>query len=184
MGYDDSIYRRRDNDITDPGGMTGYRVVQPSGAFADFREPDPTDTGPQRTVPAAVLDDVFDDPTHGEPGRDRLLVHVVWEVVLLLAAVGMAYLLREEAPAALRSPGIDQLMVSAAALGLLALGTGLTMRAGAVNLALGPVAVASALHFAEQGDKGVAEALGTAALAALALGVVLGVFVAVFHVPA
>ncbi len=45
------------------------------------------------------------------------------------------------------------------------------------------MAVAAALHFAENGDRGVVNALGSAALAALALGVVLGVFVVVLHVP-
>ena len=43
--------------------------------------------------------------------------------------------------------------------------------------------MAAALHFAENGDRGVANALGSAALGALALGVVLGLFVAVVHVP-
>ena len=38
-------------------------------------------------VPAAVLENVFDDPSHGEPGRDRIAVHVVWEFLLL---VGLA----------------------------------------------------------------------------------------------
>ena len=37
-------------------------------------------------APATALDNVFDDPTHGEPGRDRLGVHVAWELVLLIAA--------------------------------------------------------------------------------------------------
>src|SRR5881394_2680642 len=37
------------------------------------------------TVPsAAELGVVFDNPAHGEPGRDRFAVHVLWEMVLLL----------------------------------------------------------------------------------------------------
>jgi ribose/xylose/arabinose/galactoside ABC-type transport system permease subunit len=185
MTYDESIYRRRDNETTDTSGMIGYRTGNATGSFADFRdvEPTPADNGPRRAVPPAVLDDVFDDPAHGEPGRDRMAVHIVWEIVLLAAVVGVAFLLRREDAGALRGARLDQLLVAAAALGLLTLGAGLTLRTGAVNLALGPVAVASGLHFAEQGDHGIASALGTAAVAALALGLLLGLFVVIFHVP-
>jgi ribose/xylose/arabinose/galactoside ABC-type transport system permease subunit len=179
VAYDDSIYRRRDSDTTDPG-MTGYRSEFPVG---DFRDTDYADTPQRRPVPPAVLDDVFDDPAHGDPGRDRMAVHVVWEVLLLLAAGGVAFLLQRYDADTFKGAGLETLLVSATALGLLAVGTGLTLRAGAVNLALGPVAVAAALHFAENGDRGVANALGSAALGALALGVVLGLFVAVVHVP-
>lgn len=179
MAYDDSIYRRRDSDTTDPG-MTGYRSEFPVG---DFRDSDYADTAQRRPVPPAVLDDVFDDPSHGDPGRDRMAVHVVWEILLLVGAGGVAFLLQRLDADAFKGARLETLLVSAAALGLLAVGTGLTLRASAVNLALGPVAVAAALHFAENGDRGVVNALGSAALAALALGVVLGVFVVVLHVP-
>src|SRR5215510_14346965 len=37
------------------------------------------------------LDYVFDDPADGEPGRDRMLVHGVWELVLVAAVVGFGY---------------------------------------------------------------------------------------------
>jgi ribose/xylose/arabinose/galactoside ABC-type transport system permease subunit len=183
MTYDESIYRRRDTETTDPSGMTGHRA-SPTDSFSGFRESDPlTETVPRRPVPPAVLDDVFDDPAEGEPGRDRMAVHIVWEVVLLAAALGVAFLLRQQDPGALRGGRLDQLLVAAASLGLLTLGAGLTLRAGAVNLAIGPVAVASALHFAEQGDKGVAPVLGTVVLAALGLGLLLGLLVVIFHVP-
>ena len=43
-------------------------------------------TGAASGVPAAVLENVFDDPPHGEPGRDRIGVHVVWESLLLAGA--------------------------------------------------------------------------------------------------
>ena len=44
---------------------------------------------------------------------------------------------------------------SSATLGLLGLGASTTLRAGAVNLALGPVAAAAALYYAEHGSEGV-----------------------------
>lgn len=184
MAYDDSIYRRRDSDTTDPGTSDDYRAgFHTDFPVGDFRDSDYADTAQRRPVPPAVLDDVFDDPTHGDPGRDRMAIHVVWEVLLLVAAAGVAYLLQRFEPAALEGARLDDLLIAAAALGLLAIGTGLTLRAGAVNLALGPVAVASALHFAENGDRGVLNALGPAALIAFGLGLALGLFVVILHVP-
>nr|MDT0662659.1 ABC transporter permease [Micromonospora sp. DSM 115978] len=207
MSYDDSIYRRRDSGETDPagagsygdsrfGGDTGYRDDvggQPAGyrpgrfVTSDYPEPEPErggrDTARHRSVAPAVLDDVFDDPAHGEPGRDRLAVHVVLEVVLLLATAGLAYLLYQENADAVRAGQLDILLVSGTALGLLALAAGVTLRAGAPNLAIGPVAIASALHFAENGDLGVVTAMVPAAVAVVGAGLVLGLLVVVFHVP-
>jgi ribose/xylose/arabinose/galactoside ABC-type transport system permease subunit len=183
MGYDDSIYRQRTGD-TDPGPVGGYRDDYPPGDFGigDLRAADPGDTGRQPVSPA-VLDDVFDDPAHGEPGRDRLAFHIIWEVVLLLGVAAVGYLLLREDSGALRGNALEQLLVAGAALGLLAVGAGLTLRAGAVNLALGPVAVAAALHFAENGDRGIVPTVAQAAVAALVLGVAVGIVVVVFHVP-
>jgi len=185
MGYDDSIYRRRGGDSADPTGLGDYRDSYPTGDFGigDISAADSADAGGRSAVPAAVLDDVFDDPADGEPGRDRLAVHVVWEVVLLLAVAAVGYLLSLEDSGALRGAALEQLLVAGAALGLLAMAAGLTLRAAAVNLALGPVAVAAALHFAENGDRGVVPTIAQAAGAALALGVAVALVVVVFHVP-
>ncbi|GIF76586.1 ABC transporter permease [Asanoa siamensis] len=184
MGYDDSIYRRRAGDSTDAGQPGDYGDDYPPSDFGvgDLRVAEPADTGRQG-VPAAVLDDVFDDPHHGEPGRDRMAFHIVWEVVLLLAVGGVGYLLVQQDSAALRGNALELLLVGAAALGLLAAGAGMTLRAGAVNLALGPVAVAAALHFAEQGDRGIVPTLAQVTVAALVLGLATGLVVVVFHVP-
>ncbi|SCL20992.1 monosaccharide ABC transporter membrane protein, CUT2 family (TC 3.A.1.2.-) [Micromonospora nigra] len=139
---------------------------------------------PAPTVPAAVLENVFDDPAHGEPGRDRIGVHVVWETVLLAAVGVVAYLLWREAPATLRGDGLRTLLVDAVALGLLALAAGLSLRTAAVNLAIGPVAVAAALHVAEQGDNGLPTALGQAAAVAALGGLAVALVVVALHVPA
>ena len=143
-------------------------------------------TAPPETssgVPAAVLENVFDDPAHGEPGRDRIAVHVLWEFVLLAGLVAMAWLLWREDADALRGGALKTLLVDVAALGLLTLAAGLSLRAGAVNLAIGPVALAAALHFAEQGDRGVREALLPALGVAAVAGLALALAVVVLHVP-
>lgn len=201
MAYDDSIYRRHDprgespgtswaetrygedpaySDDPDPRGAAGYST----GRFVDDEtyQAGRADPNPRRVSPA-VLDDVFDDPAHGEPGRDRLAVHLVWEVLLLAAVVGMAYLLQRENPNAVRGGQLDLLLVAAAALGLLTVGAGLTLRAAAPNLALGPVAIACALHFAENGDNGVVAAMVPATIAVVGLGLLLALLVVALHVP-
>jgi ribose/xylose/arabinose/galactoside ABC-type transport system permease subunit len=185
MAYDDSAYRRRDGEFG-PHDGTDYRP----GSYdsGEYREDTLTDSlvnGQQqpRRVPPAVLDDVFDDPMHGEPGRDRLAVHAVWEVVLLLAAAGLAVLLYRVEPDALRGDSLNSLLVFAAALGLLALGAGLSLRTGAVNLAIGPVAVAAGLHFAENGDDGLLNSAGFALAAGAVLGLAIAVVVVGLHVP-
>ncbi|MEU7615456.1 ABC transporter permease [Micromonospora rifamycinica] len=134
-------------------------------------------------VPGAAAENVFDDPAQGEPGRDRLGVHVAWELVLLVALAALAYLLWRADPDALRGEGLRRLLVDAVALGLLVVAAGLSLRTAAVNLAIGPVALAAALHFAEQGDRGVSTALVPALAAAALGGLALAWAVVVLHVP-
>lgn len=177
---DDAAYR--DNpaygDDADPR-PAGHR----QGRFVDDEyQSGRTDTA-QRRVPQAVLDDVFDDPAHGEPGRDRMAVHLIWEVVLLLAVVGVAFLLQRENPDAVRGGQLDLLLVAATGLGLLALGAGLTLRAGAPNLAVGPVAIACGLHFAENGENGLLTSMVPAVVVVVGLGLLLALLVVGFHVP-
>ena len=183
MAYDESTYRRRDQDSR-LREDTDYRPA--SYDSGDYREPDAAEApvnGQQRRVSAAVLDDVFDDPEHGDPGRDRMAVHAVWEVVLLVAAMAAAGLLFRLDADALRGDQLDRLLVFAAALGLLSLGAGLTLRAGAVNLAIGPAAVAAGLHFAEHGDGGVLPAAAAAVIAGAVGGGLIALLVVGLHVP-
>ncbi|SCG75984.1 ABC transporter permease [Micromonospora humi] len=134
-------------------------------------------------VPAAVLENVFDDPTHGEPGRDRIAVHVVWEFALLAGLAAVTWLLWREDSDALRGGALKTLLVDVAGLGLLTLAAGLSLRAAAVNLAIGPVALAAALHYAEQGDRGAREVLLPALAVAAVAGLALALAVVVLHVP-
>ncbi|MCX4469649.1 hypothetical protein C5N14_00400 [Micromonospora sp. MW-13] len=138
---------------------------------------------PSSGVPATVLENVFDDPAHGEPGRDRVAVHVAWELVLAAGLAVLTWLLWRDDPAALRDDGLRVLLVDVVAVGLLVLAAGLSLRTAAVNLAVGPVAVAAALHFAEQGDQGVEVAVGQAAAVAAVGGLLVGLAVVVLHVP-
>ncbi|MBM0233104.1 ABC transporter permease [Micromonospora sp. STR1_7] len=139
---------------------------------------------PSSGVPAAVLENVFDDPTHGEPGRDRVVVHVWWEFLLVAGLAALGWLLWREDSAALRADNLRTLLVDAVGLGLLALAAGLSLRTAAPNLAVGPVAVAAALHYAEQGDRGLPASVGPAVAVAALGGLALALIVVVLHVPA
>ena len=188
-GYQDDRGSRPASGYQTGGYSGGYPADDYPGDYrasttADFSDPPEPMASARTGVPAAVLDNVFDDPAHGEPGRDRLGVHFGWEFVLLLAGGLLAYLLYQADPDLLRGAALNRLLVDGAALGALTLGAGLTLRAGAPNLALGPVAVAAALHFAENGDQGVITAMIPAVLVAVGLGLVLALLVVGFHVPA
>jgi ribose/xylose/arabinose/galactoside ABC-type transport system permease subunit len=134
-------------------------------------------------APASALDDVFDDPEHGEPGRDRLGVHAVWEFLLLLAVGAFGFLLWRQHASLLRGEELRELLVNLAGFGLVTLAAGLSLRVAAPNLAVGPVALAAQVYFAEHGDAGVVRTAGLVTLVAAAAGVVLAALVVGFHVP-
>lgn len=133
---------------------------------------------------ALALDDVFDDPEHGDPGRDRMGVHFGWELFLLLAAGVLGFLVWHRHSELLRGQELRSLLVEIAGLGLVTLGAGLSLRAATPNLAVGPIAIAAAVYFAKNGDDGVVPAIGTAAVVALVVGVALAILVVGVHVPA
>ncbi|MFC4040708.1 ABC transporter permease [Dactylosporangium siamense] len=203
MAYDDSRFRgepgfREEPDFRSGGvpedaptlGVSNQSVYTPGSypaAGTDYSVP-PTEStlglAARRAAPSpAQLGDVFDDPEHGEPGRDRLAVHALWEMVLLLATASLLYLLRDARPEALRGAEFESLLLAGAELGLVAIAMGLTLRAGAVNLALGPIAYASALFFADNSHRGLAVTASITALVALGVGVFIAVLVVGFHVP-
>ncbi|MBB5871267.1 ribose/xylose/arabinose/galactoside ABC-type transport system permease subunit [Allocatelliglobosispora scoriae] len=134
-------------------------------------------------VSAAALDDVFDDPDHGDPGRDRLAVHFAWEAVLLVGIAILGYLLFSQHRATVTGDSLQRLLVFGSAIGLLALAGAMSLRTGAVNLAVGPVAIASALFFAQHGNDGVVPTTLKAVALAAAVGAVIAVLVVGFHVP-
>ncbi|WP_372441467.1 ABC transporter permease [Plantactinospora mayteni] len=153
------------------------------GEPATATDPESTEPTRRRNVSPAALENVFDDPAHGEPGRDRIGVHLLWELVLLVVVAVLLFLCNRDYPDLLRGAQRESLLVFGTAIGLLTLGAGLTLRTAAPNLALGPVAVAAALHFAENSDRGVVTAMLPALAAGVAVGLVIAVLVVGFHVP-
>ncbi|MPZ28689.1 MAG: ABC transporter permease [Micromonosporaceae bacterium] len=192
MAYDNSPYGRHDDDATESVGLasagpsrylgqTGFRdepdlhatsaAYQPAGYAAGYGES------------GSVLDDIFDDPAAGEPGRDRLAVHWVWEVLLLVGVVTLVYLVWQAQPDALRGDSLSLLLTYATGFGLLGIAAGVSLRAGAPNLAIGPVAAAAGAYFALHGDRGVVSPAIFALAVAVLLGLAVAVLVMVFHVP-
>lgn len=131
----------------------------------------------------ANLDDVFDDPAHGQVGRDRLGVHFAWEGVLLLGVVVFGYLLYANHRAAVTGEGLKELLVAISALGLLTFGAAMSLRVAAPNLALGPIAAAASFWYAQKGDSGwIASTIWPLTLA-LAVGLGIAILVVGFHIP-
>ncbi|WP_378033474.1 ABC transporter permease [Actinoplanes sp. GCM10030250] len=173
MAYDETTFRRPGGDQAANDPAAYRRRVQyddTAGSTLDQSLSAPVTAGP---FPAAAEED----------GRDRLGIHLGWEVVLLVAAGVLGFFLFREDSGALQRPALDSLLVTGAAIGLLTLGAGLSLRAGAPNLAIGPVALAAALQYAENSDKGVLQALVPALIIGAAGGLVAGLLVAVLHVP-
>jgi hypothetical protein len=169
MAYDETTFRRSEEQPTDPAAYRANTL-----AAAEQR---------RRAEELDGLTDTTDVLRRDDDGRDRLGVHLGWEVLLLIAAAAFAYLLWRVSPDALKRPALDQLLLSGASIGLLTLGAGLTLRAGVPNIALGPIALAASLQYAEQGDQGLARAAVPALVVAAAGGLAVALFVLVLHVP-
>jgi ribose/xylose/arabinose/galactoside ABC-type transport system permease subunit len=170
---------RHEPDFRD--GVATYEVVGEVG------------TSTTTTAPAAApvargakpnLEYVFDDPAHGDPGRDRMLVHVVWELLLAIAVAALGYLLYHADSQAFSSGGLRTLALMAASLGLVAAAVAVSLRAGVPNLAAGTVAAAGAIYFAEHSSGGLAVTMLTVLGLAAAAGLVQGAVVAGLQVPA
>jgi hypothetical protein len=165
MAYGETIYGRAE----DSTGPSAYRA-NTLAAAEQLRRAEEADVDATSTS--------FD-----ERGRDRLGIHLGWEVLLLIAAGVFGFLLYRLEPNSLQRPALDTLLVSGAAIGLLALGAGLTMRAAVPNLALGPIAMAASLHYAEQGDQGLIRAAVPALIVAAGGALVIGLLIVLLHVP-
>ncbi|MEU4420051.1 ABC transporter permease [Actinoplanes sp. NPDC024001] len=171
MAYDETTFRRPGGDDTPTDPAAYRRRVQyddTAGTTLDQSLRAPVTTGP---VPAV------------EDERDRLGIHLGWEVVLLVAAGVLGFFLWREDSGALERPALDTLLVTGAAIGLLALGGGLSLRAGVPNLAIGPIALAAAMQYAENSDRGLPQAVVPALIIAAAGALAVSVLVAGLHVP-
>lgn|GEM_PF-1293846 len=117
------------------------------------------------------------------PPADRLLVHVVWELLLGILVAGLAVFCWQVEPAMFGADGVRALAVQAAMLGLLAMAVSVSLRAGSPNLAVGAFAAVAGLLFARSYQDSIATALVPALGVALVAGLALGVLVALAHVP-
>lgn len=122
-------------------------------------------------------------PAPATAPRDRLAIHFGWEIVLLLGAAAVAVLLWRAEPAALRGAPLRELYIQTAAIGTVAVAMALSLRAAVPNLALGPIAFAAAVFFAENSDRGIIVTAGVTALLAAAAGVAMAIVVTAFQVP-
>lgn len=133
-------------------------------------------TPPPRVVPP-------EPPSPPEPEvRDRLLVHVVWEVLLAMAAAGLVLANITRASAEY----LPFMLGTAASLGLAAAGLSLSLRTAAPNLAIGAIASATGAFAAYLAGDGWASwpAIALALGAALLTGVLLGLLAMLLSVPA
>ncbi len=182
MAYDETTYRRQtDDQPDDPAAYraNGYTATDYRGRRRDLDPDGGADTGETSAEPLLRRA----APATEETGRDRLGIHIGWEIVLLLAVAAIGYLLYRLDPAAVRRPALDTLLITGTAIGLLALGAGLSLRAGVPNLAVGPIALAAALHYAENGDQGLVDAAVPALVIAAAGGLIVALLVVGLHVP-
>jgi len=181
MAYDETTYRRNTGDQVESDPAAYRAGIAATDFRARRRDLDPEESeGMQLVEPA---DPGRRTPADSDDGRDRLGIHIGWEIVLLLGVAAIAYLLYRLDPASLRRPALDTLLITGASIGLLTLGAGLTLRAGVPNLAVGPIALGAALHFAENGDEGLLKAAVPALIIAAAGGLIVAVLVLVLHVP-
>ncbi|GIM97566.1 ABC transporter permease [Paractinoplanes toevensis] len=168
MAYDETTFRRTDEQPTDPAAYRANTLA----ATEQRRRAEEMDTA-----------DTADVARRADDGRDRLGIHLGWEVVLLLAAGAFGFLLWQLDRDAFQRPALDALLITGAAIGLLTLGAGLTLRAGVPNLAIGPIALGASLHYAEQGDLGLVKAAVPALIIAAAGALLVGLLIVVLHVP-
>lgn len=188
MAYDNPPYDATDSvglaSASQPRyfGQPGFRD-EPDGSAGGAYQPGGYAGGYGESGAATDLDSVFDDPDAGDPGRDRMAVHWAWEVLLLVGVATLVYLVWQAQPDALRGDSLSLLLTYATGFGLLGIAAAVSLRAGAPNLAIGPVAAAAGAYFALHGDRGVVSPTVFSLAVAVLLGLAVAVLVMVFHVP-
>ncbi len=126
-------------------------------------------------------------PPGGQPEGDRAWVHLIWEAFLFFVVLGLFVVVRTTDRAVLTGPGLDNFLIQVATLGLVATGLAFSVRAAVPNLAVGAIAGMSGVIMAElvnDANLSYLAAIGVAVLGAAAIGLLLGIVVVVFHVPA
>jgi ribose/xylose/arabinose/galactoside ABC-type transport system permease subunit len=129
--------------------------------------------GPAKAAPAG--DD--DAPS------DRMAVHVVWEIGLLLLACGVLFALTRTSAGPFAEGSWSGFFAALAPVIMLASAMAVSLRVGAVNLAVGPIALLAAWMFTDASGSGAAVALGMGLGAAAFVGIVLATLTAWLRVP-
>ena len=173
-----------------PGSVTStgeYHPVRRDTGTFEVLPVTAVPVAPPETAPATTsrpnLHYVFDDPSEGEPGRDRMFVHGLWEVVLAVALAVLGYVLAQAQPGAFGGDSLRLVALMASIVGLLAVASALALRAGVPNLAVGGAAVLSMVWLAEHGDGAWFGAAATAVGICAAVGLLQGLVVGGLHVP-
>ncbi|MCC3762474.1 hypothetical protein K3N28_05250 [Glycomyces sp. TRM65418] len=118
-----------------------------------------------------------------DPPSDRMAVHLVWEIGLLLLAGGVLFALTRSSGGPFAEGSWTGLFAALAPVIMLASGMAVSLRVGAVNLAVGPIALLAAWIFVDASGSGAAVSLGMGLGAAVFVGVVLATLTAWLRAP-
>jgi hypothetical protein len=119
----------------------------------------------------------------GEAPSDRMAVHVVWEIGLLLLGGGVLFALTQTDAGPFAEHSWNGFAAALAPVVMLASAMAVSLRVGAVNLAVGPIALLAAWLFVDASSSGSAVALGMGLGAAVFVGVVLATLTAWLRAP-
>ncbi|WP_168801755.1 hypothetical protein [Glycomyces buryatensis] len=123
------------------------------------------------------------DALSADPPVDRMAVHVVWEIGLLLLGGGVLFAVTQSDTGPFAAESWAGFMSALVPVVLLASAVSISLRVGAVNLAVGPIALVSAWMFVDASSSGAAMALGMGLGVAGFAGIVLATFCAWLRVP-
>lgn len=180
-GFDETPEVDRSRDYASSDYAAPDYAAEPVGERPVGERP----VGGSRSRPASGLG-VSRQPlsrARNDKEKDRLSVHLLWEGVLLLFGLALLYLLHDSSSSAFEGAEFRSLVMFAAIVGFLSVGVGLSVRAAVPNLAIGPVAYAAAMFFADRSDQGLIPAALTTILIACGLAVVTAAIAVGFQVP-
>jgi len=118
-----------------------------------------------------------------EAPTDRMAVHVVWEIGLMLLGGGVLFALTQSASGPFADGSWTGFAAALAPVVMLASAMAVSLRIGAVNLAIGPIALLAAWLFVDASGSGSAMALAMGLGAAAFVGIVLATLSAWLRAP-
>ncbi|WP_025273358.1 hypothetical protein [Haloglycomyces albus] len=117
------------------------------------------------------------------PTRDRLGIHLVWEIALFLCAAGLLFALTRSGVGPFSETGWSGFAAALLPLLLGTAGMALSLRVSTVNLAIGPIALFSGWLFVDASASGTVLAIGMALGAAFFLGLTSALLNAWLRIP-